>query len=57
MYIGHFEYRPDRLDSLQVNRAEVLVILIGWVHRRNLWCLWGFYYTSVGTVSLENFVN
>lgn len=55
MYVGHLEYRPDRLDPVQINRAEMFVILVGRIHCRMLWRPRGPDYTTIGTISYENF--
>lgn len=57
MYVGHFKDRPDRLDSVQIDRAEMFVILVRRIHCRILWCPRGPDYTAVERISSKSFGN
>lgn len=57
MYVGHFEYRPDRLNPVQINRGEMFVILVGRINCGIIWRLRGPDYTAIGTISSGNLRN
>lgn len=56
MYVGHFEYRPHRLESVQINCTDMFVILVGRVHGWTLRWPLNFDYITVGTISSGTFV-
>lgn len=59
MHIGNFEYRPEWLESVQVDRTDVIVFFVGRIHCASglLWCPRGSGYATVETVSFDNFVD